>query len=70
MRVWYPEAPEARWTSTWPLGVPLVLMNASVLFTETTAFVIVVGCRSHASCVTAIIDGTSMIPIEFHVNIA
>ena len=30
----------------------------------------VVGRRSHASCVMAIMEGTSMIPMEFHVNIA
>jgi hypothetical protein len=31
-------------------------------------FATVVGCRSHASWVIAMSDGTSMTPMEFHVN--
>ena len=52
------------------MGVFAVLMKQRVLATETTDFVTVVGCLSHASCVIASIEGTSMIPMESHVNIA
>jgi hypothetical protein len=45
-------------------------MKTKVFAMEIELFVTVVGCLSHASWVIAAMDGSSIIPIESHVNIA